>query len=354
MKTTKLLLACLIFLWLSVSCKKNDIPAPIHNSPDIYIAGVSYSHDHQHSIATLWKNGVPTLLGDSTMNSGAISVIVKGTDVYVAGYTTSGYFAIPTYWKNGVVKTFGYNASVSGMYVQNNDVYLSGSTVSPHGFGYASYWKNGNLTNITDGASESEAYGITINGSDIYVCGFTPDANDFEQAAYWKNGIVTILAPTSYANNGYGGSLLSKASTIFTAGTDIYAAGFVEPQKGPREACVWKNGIQTNLSDPTVTSEANAIFVQGNDVFITGYSTSIPKGYSVATYWKNGVQTKIDDGYSSTAWGIAVNGSDVYIAGQSFLTNGATYWKNGVPVQLPGYKGASSASASGIAIVVNQ
>ncbi|MDB5152412.1 MAG: hypothetical protein JWR54_1163 [Mucilaginibacter sp.] len=133
-----------------------------------------------------------------------------------------------------------------------------------------------------------------------------------------------------------------------------YNCGFVEPQKGPREACYWKNGIQTKLSDTTLTSEANAIFVQGTDVFITGYSTSVPKGYSVVTYWKNGVQVKIDNGYTSNGLGIAANGNDIYIAGQSLIPNGATYWKNGIPVQLPGYKGAHSKYASSIAIVLNQ
>jgi len=334
------------------------VPAPVatlvNNGPDIYVAGASYSHSGKHYMATYWKNGTPTLLTDTLTNSGAISIIVDGNDVYVAGYTFSSYFPVPTYWKNGVKTTFGYNASISGMCLQGSDIYISGSTVSPHGFGYASYWKDGALTNVTDGTSESTTSGITVNGNDIYLSGSTPDANGFTQAAYWKNGVATILAPTTYSSNGYSGSLLSEAYSIFTQGADVYVTGFVEPQKGPREACYWKNGVQTKLSDTTSNSEANAIYVQGTNTYIAGYTTSTPIGYTVATYWKNGIQTKIDSAYNSTASGIAVNGNDIYIAGTTLLGNGATYWKNGVPVHLKGDKGTYSKYATGITIVPQQ
>jgi hypothetical protein len=72
-------------------------------------------------------------------------------------------------------------------------------------------------------------------------------------------------------------------------------------------------------------------------------------------YWKNGqlIQLKSNEKYGEV-YGLAVAGSDVYIAGLSANTldktgtgaSVATYWKNGVLVTLPG-----SGNPTGIAVI---
>jgi hypothetical protein len=50
----------------------------------------------------VWKNGSPIALTGNTVSSAATAVIVKGIDVYVAGYSwvAPGHY-IATYWRNG-------------------------------------------------------------------------------------------------------------------------------------------------------------------------------------------------------------------------------------------------------------
>ena len=78
-------------------------------------------------------------------------------------------------------------------------------------------------------------------------------------------------------------------------------------------------------------SQANGIAVSGSDVYIAG-AVFGSDGALHATYWKNGVPTTLDQKYS-VATAITVSGSDVYVAGNRSVDS-ALYWKNGTPVVL--------------------
>jgi len=114
---------------------------------------------------------------------------------------------------------------------------------------------------------------------------------------------------------------------------DIYVAGYVYNTSG--QAAYWKNGVAQQVDPIGTTSNANAIAVQGNDVYLAG--NAIVNGVMKAVYWKNGIPTVLDNG---AAYGIAVQGSDVYVVGCNNLGTGiyvydaATCWKNGVAMML--------------------
>jgi hypothetical protein len=88
---------------------------------DTYIVGESEVNGKY--AATIWINGVKTILTDGMLNSNASSVSISGNDVYVAGYITdSNNNDTPTVWRNGKEDTsfkFGNFGSVSTIFTAN-------------------------------------------------------------------------------------------------------------------------------------------------------------------------------------------------------------------------------------------
>ena len=78
------------------------------------------------------------------------------------------------------------------------------------------------------------------------------------------------------------------------------------------------------LGDDNRDSAAQAIFIDGTDVYIAGYEGAGAK------YWKNGVPVSVP--FATVAKAVFVDGADVYIAGN--IGKRARYWKNGKPVRL--------------------
>jgi hypothetical protein len=69
---------------------------------DVYAAGIEFQDAGSRGLATVWKNGVATLLTDGTQDARAFSVAVSGADVYVAGRTNPPGKYVAVIWKNGV------------------------------------------------------------------------------------------------------------------------------------------------------------------------------------------------------------------------------------------------------------
>ena len=195
---------------------------------DVYVAGGSHislqGHDSTYRFAMYWKNGVPVslvkgMLDFSSDSSTLISyptttgIAVSGNDVYVAGQEWNGKIANTeaVYWKNGVVT-----------------------------------WLTDR--NIFEGSS---ATSIAVSGNDVFVAGYK-DVNGVDYATCWKNGVATLLT------NGTGGS---GANSIAVSGSDVYVAGY-ENINGYSVARYWKNGVAANLSDGRSRANANAIYVQ--------------------------------------------------------------------------------------------
>jgi hypothetical protein len=98
----------------------------------------------------------------------------------------------------------------------------------------------------------------------------------------------------------------------------------------------WKNGIQFNLSNGSVSAETTSIFISGNDVYVCGNQIATNSGNSAAKYWKNGVATFLTNGSSplfASANSIFVDGNDVYVAGEETDDPNpvALFWKMAYP-----------------------
>ena len=214
--------------------------------------------------------------------------------------------------------------------------------------------------------------------TNVYVLGAYENDDNYIPC-YWKNGVRTDLdLPTPNANS------YAQADYFAVSGSDVYVAGYCREITGYNEEtnipistytpCYWKNGVRTDLTLNTDYAWVDGIAVSGSDVYIAGSygeityneETNIPiSPYYTACYWKNGVKTDLSTNAHAIAGGIAVSGSDVYVAGRytestnsmTTITTTACYWKNGVRTDLfsessPGYAQADYIAVSGSDVYV--
>ena len=140
---------------------------------------------------------------------------------------------------------------------------------------------------------------------------------------YWKNGVPAILTSTTLTS-----AAQAYATGVYVSGEDAYLSGYL--QGSPEN--YWKNGTPLPLAIPDTSNEFNArsIYVAANgDVFVCG-------DYQYAAkYWKNGTMFNLTTTINGTsngdesAWSIAGNGADVYMAG-FYAGQGAGFWKDSV------------------------
>ncbi|MBP6023792.1 hypothetical protein [Ferruginibacter sp.] len=316
--------AALVFITLFSSCKKDDTP-PAEAVTNVYVAGYQYDTIAGRDASGFWKNGTFTVNSmTGNRNHYAYAIAVSGNDAYTTGYehTTAGWKC--NVWKNGQQQyTLGTGFSLgSGIAVSGTDVYVAGFAYEPSPLTrYAMQWKNSNGTiNVLAATSNiTEATAIAVSGADVYVAGNLNDSGKV-----WKNGIALTL---NNAANCY-------ITSVAVEGNDVYAAGYTY---SPYRIRYWKNGNPTDIASAGTTF-TTAIAVSNGDVYIAGNDLSGPK--QIAKYWKNGVAVSLGDGIrNSAANGIAVKGTDVYVAGVILDTNNSSYatiWKNGQPTTIGG------------------
>jgi hypothetical protein len=143
----------------------------------------------------------------------------------------------------------------------------------------------------------------------VYVAG-----NFIDRAVYWKNDSLIYL-----------GAAPSDAYAICISGNDVYIAGYEFGSSNNTLATYWKNGNPVHLTDGTYSAEATSIAISGNDVYVAGYQTP-QSGHTEAVYWKNGVPVTLSPGSATIANGISVANDSVYVAGS--YGGDAVYWAN--------------------------
>lgn len=150
---------------------------------DVYVAGYFFQNSHQ--VPAYWKNGVPTIVGEGTIDGIADGIAVSGNDVYVVGHEVLNNLTVSRYWKNGVELGITSNkvfSMLSGVAVSNNNVYLVGREID--GSSHLLYWNN-SLKPVNGPASYGSA--VRVVNNDVYLSGgFNNGSKDV--ASYWKNG----------------------------------------------------------------------------------------------------------------------------------------------------------------------
>lgn len=294
------------------ACSKNNDITPTRNT-EVYIAGYTFNSS-QTQVAKFWKDGAATNLTDGTANASATGVALSGPSVIISGWDRSNN-AVPTkvgkFWVNGNELEIGTVCFTAVAVAANStDVCVLG--LSQSGW---SYWRNGNPTSIVD-TVDFQSTGITVSDGDVYVSGFSGSLVE-HYAQCWRNGVLI-----------YTSAIQSVANAIAVNGADIYLAGYkTEGDTQNTTAIFWKNGSVIELTNGNTTAKANAIFVSGDDVYVAGSEGN------VAVIWQNGSPTNLTDGSSpSEVKSIAVKNNDVYAVG--YEGSHPRLWKNGAVQNL--------------------
>ena len=294
----------------------------IVQQPDVYVVG-NVSNDGQHFVATLWKNGVASILPNpfGAATSQAIKVVISGTDVNVLGYAYNGTFLLPVVWHNGVpTELFLPGDPIwAGLQLDliGEDGYEIG-VVPVNNVNVAAYSKNS--VPVTLGGTLSSAYSVTVDGNDLYVAGTMMNTGNNFDAVYWKNGSTNILTNPNPGTS-------AGASKVYISGNDVYVTG-----NSNSGAVIWKNGVATSV--PGIGTITDMV-VSGTDYYAIG------NGANASAVWKNAVYTSLSNPFGSNLPSnisqLLSIGNNVYAIGFAATPNHfqAVVWKNWMPIVLP-------------------
>jgi hypothetical protein len=319
----------------------NTCPDTTQGNVDVYVAGYEYDGSGGTiAVAKYWKNGQMRPITRGGFDSYSNSIAVANGYVYIAETSLGAAF-----WKgsifNGNVDSgetgfYGGSSQRSGA----NSISVVGSNIYVAGYDYndsvsvVKYWGPGQFTTLTDGTKNAKANSVAVQGSDVYVAGFENNGVGVSVAKYWKNGQAISL--TDGTKNSYANSVAVISSDVYVAGYDSSSSSSI--------AKYWKNGQAIPLTDGTNRATANSIAVAGSDVYVAGSENHIAK------YWKNGQAITLSGGISASS--ITIKDDDVYVSGYGYNGTGvsvAKYWKNGVAVPLS--DGTNNAYTTSIVVV---
>lgn len=100
---------------------------------------------------------------------------------------------------------------------------------------------------------------------------------------YWKNSEPIILS-----------TLYGEVNQIIEGQGDLYAVGLYNKYNSnstSHSACYWKNGVRHDLED---NAQAYGIYIDGTDIYIAGSVGNVPGQYKPC-YWKNGIRVDLED-----------------------------------------------------------
>ncbi len=196
---------------------------------DVYISGVQV--DQSTNFAPVyWKNGVKTLLDnfDYASTIQPVLIDVSGNDVYVAALHYENTFDI-VYWKNGVrnIVSENTNHKVTDLVVQGNDVYMAGYLDWIQGEpGVGVYWKNGIKTDVSNSLYIT---GIAVENNNVYLAGIGSSGS---VANTWLN-----LSPTTLTG-------ATSIDDIFVKNGNVYLIGYDSTNQISKS---YINGVSADL-----------------------------------------------------------------------------------------------------------
>lgn len=198
-----LILPFLLILTLMFSCRNesDEMLEQKNASYDVYVAGKEYNK------ACYWKNTIKTDLTNGD-NITTLQIKVENNNVYVTGSTmaNTAFNGIDYFWKNNVrtdVKQYlnipnNIQSYITAFTVNNGDIYFAGSVENPVATSALDkfelcFWKNGVKTILFKSQYFSTAESIFINDADVYVSTQRIDNNFNVNMGYYKNTIFNSV-----------------------------------------------------------------------------------------------------------------------------------------------------------------
>ncbi|MDR3047890.1 MAG: T9SS type A sorting domain-containing protein [Bacteroidales bacterium] len=295
---------------------------------DIYTIGTMADSLPYYRHAVVYHNGelISHLNIEGAANTEATGIFVHNDDVYVSGTQNAPYWGGALVWKNESVDTLSMDALAHGIYVSTSgNVYVVGDKV--YGTIYndrAKLWKNGeDLYDLPNGYAMSVFIDESNNEEDAYFGGLFGTG-----AVVWKNGV-------RYNRMLYGQYESSVRSVFFDHG-HVYAGGYAETPAFNLPVPigkVWKNGDEIySFGDANYPVYVHTVCVFGNDVYAGGNQIWYGS-LTQAKVWKNGEELYSydppinNDVPFASITKIVVLEDNVYAAG--YVGPNGKVWKNG-------------------------
>lgn len=153
------------------------------------------------------------------------------------------------------------------------------------------------------------------NVVDVYVVGFEKNEQNRSVATLWLNGEAQYLTD---------GTTDAEAHAVFVSGNDVYVTGYEYDSTLPMTFLkLWKNGVAQNLTNARYAN-ASSVFVSDSDIYVAGFEDNV-RTPSIVKLWKNGIAQNVCEN-GGNAHSVFVSDSDVYIAGNTW---NPVFWKNG-------------------------
>jgi hypothetical protein len=238
--------------------------------------------------------------------------------------------------------------------LRNYDVYAVGNAADHS----AVMWKNGVSSSLPGGyLAGTDAYAITLDGDDIYIAGNTINSSFWGIPTYWKNGIPHIVdnnIPNYYY---YTRAIAVNSGKVYFTGYGFNSTECPAYCYGRFRAFYWVDDggtiSQTPLVDSISSTTAYGIAINGDNVIVAGARAN-DNFYRWSIGWKNDVDhgtilSPVDGYYEAMA--VTVHGGDNYFVGYggcaNYGCNATAYvWKNDMSHTIPLTNGSTDAQAT--------
>lgn len=142
---------------------KNGVPNSFGNNTSaqfVYVANNDvYVLGYKDDKIVIWKNGNATVLTNAA-NAYVRSIFVYDNNLYVVG-SVQYLYRVATIWKNGELTSLGdgtKNTYANSIFVSGNDVFVVGSEEDKK----AVIWKNGIASTLAEGAYSAKALSVFV------------------------------------------------------------------------------------------------------------------------------------------------------------------------------------------------
>jgi hypothetical protein len=184
-------------LWVNGDMKILDLPdfeesgearTVIKSGDDIVVSGYAQTgkSDNFRKSACVWKNGIPVLLETNSYNSEAAGLFVGDTDIFACGYVSDDAVdqtISACYWQNGKMMKLPPLFPLSpytrtkalAIVVKGTDSYIAGFSSDGSNNPFPCYWENGVRIDLAPNEPGSGSYScnLAVSGKSVYVTGST-------------------------------------------------------------------------------------------------------------------------------------------------------------------------------------
>ncbi|MDL2313237.1 T9SS type A sorting domain-containing protein [Bacteroidales bacterium OttesenSCG-928-B11] len=201
---------------------------------DIYVLWNKY-YSYPDYAVLIWKNGETYCEIRNQDHIIGYSIAVADSNLYVAGYSIISAISRTKYhatlWTNGVAQYLSepYGSGANSVFVSDSNVYVVGWGTDYYAKTRAKIWINGVEENLTAGEYIANANSVYVEGGDVYVTG-DETIGKVSRPRVWKNGVMQNLSSQG-----------GIACCVRPFEGDLYVGGILNDM-----AIIWKNGVMMN------------------------------------------------------------------------------------------------------------